>query len=119
MNFFSLAGNLGADPELNTYRNDTVVATASIATDKVTRDGVETVWLNVKLFGKSAENFARICQKGSAVTVNGHFDVSKWEDKESGQKRSRVEFIVDRWKIQGGGRQNGSSGDSEETEYDF
>ncbi len=118
MNSFQLAGNLGADPERNVYKDDFVVTTASVATDKWTKEGMETIWIRVKLFGKSADNFARYCQKGTAISVAGHLDVNKWVDKE-GQNRSRVEFIVDRWKIQGGGRNNGSEQKEEGLEYDF
>ena len=60
-------------------------------------------------WGKSGELIAQYAKKGSGILVSGRLEQRSWEDKE-GQKRSRVEIVVEDFNFVGGG--NGSEGGS-------
>lgn len=76
VNKVEVLGRLGADPEVRTLENGTVLARVSVGTNKVWMDKnnqkqEETSWHNITMFGKLAENAQRILQKGSLVYVEG------------------------------------------------
>ncbi len=52
-------------------------------------------WMDVSLWGNRAEAAARILAKGARVAVSGSIVLRTWEDKESGEERSRFELIAD------------------------
>ena len=91
-----LVGNLGRDPELKYTPTGTAVATFSIATtsgggkDRET----QTEWHNIVVFDKQAEACNTYLQKGKQVYVEGRLQTRSWDDKQTGQKRSRTEVIA-------------------------
>ena len=54
-----------------------------------------TVYVDVEAWEKQAENAARYLGKGSAVFVEGRLQMDEWEDKQSGQKRSKLKVRAD------------------------
>lgn len=105
MNRIFMLGNLGADPERNETRSGAVVTNFRLAVSERFRgqDGEQqerTTWVDVECWGRTAENVAKYCRKGRQVLVEGSLQEDRWEDKETGQKRSalkvrafRVEFL--------------------------
>lgn len=47
------------------------------------------------VFGDMAENVAESIDKGTRVILKGRLKMDAWEDKETGQKRSKIKVIVD------------------------
>ena len=95
----TLIGNLTADPELKFFEGGTAKATASIAvneywTDKDGERQEKTSYFNLVAWRQTAEDMCRIAAKGLRVIVVAKPEQRTWEDKDSGQKRSVVEFVI-------------------------
>ena len=100
MNITIIKGNLTAAPELTFTPSGTAVCDFRIANNRVFRNSTdelmeETSYFNVKTFGKQAENHAEHLLRGSQVTVTGRLKSEEWDDKQTGQKRSRILIIAD------------------------
>jgi len=84
---------LGKDPELRVTQGGTSVARFSIAVDR--RDAEKTVdWFEITCFGKVAENTGQYMKKGCMVGITGRLQQDKWQDRNSGQNRSKVSIIA-------------------------
>ena len=101
-----ITGNLTRDPELRTTPNGTSVCSFSVAVNRVYRDSSgnqqEAVsFIDCSAWGKLGEMIGQYAKKGSGVLVSGRLDQRSWEDKNSGQKRSRVEIVVEDFNFTG------------------
>ena len=52
-------------------------------------------FIDCSAWGKLGEMIGQYAKKGAGVLVSGRLDQRTWEDKNSGQKRSRVEIVVE------------------------
>lgn len=97
----SMECNLAADPELRFAQNGTAVARLRTVANSRKRmdDGTwvddKTCWIDVSVFGKLAENVAESAQKGDMLTVVGRLVTDEWEDRESGERRSKLNLLAD------------------------
>jgi len=108
-----LVGNLGQDPEVNTSGNGTAWGKFSLAcNDKYKdREGVwqeRTEWVNIKVFGSTAENCGKYLRRGSKCYVEGRLQTHSYE--KDGEKKvftevvaNHVVFLDTRQDSQGGG----------------
>lgn len=108
-----IMGNITRDPELRSTPSGTQVCSFSVAVNRNYRDSSGEQKDNVSFFdcsawGKSGEIIAQYAKKGSGILVSGRLDQRSWEDKE-GQKRSRVEIVVEDFNFVGGGNSDGGS----------
>ena len=115
-----LMGNLTRDPELRYTPKGTAVADLGIAVNRRVSDGSgnwsdETTFVDVTVWGNTAENAQKYLSKGRGVYVEGRLQLDTWDDKQSGQKRSKlkvvgenVQFLPD---AKGGGGGRSSSAD--------
>lgn len=92
-----IMGHLGHNPELRTTPKGVTVCELNIATNRSRRDGEEwveeTEWHRVTLWDQRAEAASRFLVKGSAVAVEGRLRTESWEDKQTGQRRSRTSIV--------------------------
>jgi single-strand DNA-binding protein len=90
-----LVGNLGADPDHRQTSAGTV-ANLRLATAERKKVGDNwedhTEWHRVVVFGKTAENVVKYCNKGSQLFVEGSIQTKKWQDKE-GNDRYTTEVV--------------------------
>ena len=110
-----LAGHLGKDPELRYTSNGNAVLNFSLAVTRrwKGKDGSkkeETSWIDGEVWGNSAENFQKYCQKGTNVFIDGAMKQESWEDKNTGKKRSKIVITVLGWQT------CGQSGEQQETQ---
>ena len=111
-----LMGNLTRDPELRQTQGGSYIAKAGIALNERVPDGQggyrdDAHFFDLTIFGKQAESFAKWFKKGRPVLVEGRLNYGSWEDKSTGQKRSKVDVVVQRWHFVGGqGEQGGGQG---------
>lgn len=110
-----VAGNVTRDPEMRTTPSGSQVCSFTIAVNRSFRgsDGnqQESVsYLDCVAWGKSGETINQYIHKGSALLVSGRLEQRSWDDKNTGQKRSRVEIVVDDFSFIGGDRAGGSNG---------
>ncbi len=103
-----LVGNLGKDPEVRYTSGGQAVASLRIATSRSWTDKQsgqrkeETEWHDVEVWGKQAEQCGEYLSKGRQVYVEGRLKTDKWQDKQSGQERSRVKIVADSVRFLGG-----------------
>jgi len=114
-NKFTVGGNLCKDPDMRYTPGGTAVATLRVAATSSVKEKDqwkdETLFINVVLFGKSAENAAQYLTKGSSVLVEGRLRERNWESE--GQKKTAMEVIANDIKYVGGKKDsNGSSSGS-------
>lgn len=106
-----LMGNLTRDPELRTTPNGQSVAGFSLAVNRTWRnaDGEQQEavdYIDCNAWGKAGEIIAQYMQKGRAILVSGRLQQRSWE--QDGQKRSKVEVVVEDFNfISGGDGQTG------------
>lgn len=101
-----ITGNLTRDPELRTTPNGASVCSFSVAVNRVYRDSngeqkEDVSFIDCSAWGKLGEMINQYAKKGSGVLVSGRLDQRSWEDKTSGQKRSRVEIVVEDFNFTG------------------
>ena len=111
-----LVGNLGKDPEVRYTPGGQAVATLRIATSRSWTDKQsgqrkeETEWHDVEVWGKQAEQCGEYLAKGRQVYVEGRLKTDKWQDKQSGQERSKVKVVADTVRFLGGRGAGGAGG---------
>lgn len=113
-----LLGNLTRDPEVRYTPKGSAVADLGIAVNRVyTTDSgekrEETTFVDVTFWGRTAEVAGEYLKKGRPVFVEGRLQLDSWEDKTSGQKRSKLKVIGETMQLLGG-RPGGGGGDAEE-----
>lgn len=87
-NSVQLVGNLGKDPELKQTKSGKETLTLSVATNEKTQEGKDnTVWHNVRVYGKLATVLAPVGKKGDRVFVSGKLTYWETDDK-------NIPFIV-------------------------
>ena len=93
-----LLGNLTRDPEVRYTPNGIAVASFAIAVNRKYKQGDETKdevsYIDIVVFGKQAESCGQYIGKGDSVLIEGRLQQRRWDDKDSGQKRSKVEVVA-------------------------
>lgn len=95
-----ILGNLTRDPQQRVTPNGITVAEFGLAMNKKFRgkDGVvkeETTFVDCTCFSGLAENVCRYLHKGSLAFVAGRLKLDTWDDRNSGQKRSKLSVIAE------------------------
>jgi len=108
LNKVMLIGNLVADPELRYTPKGTAVTDIGMAMNRQwTNDQgqrqEETTFVDVTLWGRQAEVAGQYLSKGRPVFIEGRLHMDTWEDKNTGQKRSRLKIVGERMQLLGGG----------------
>jgi single-strand DNA-binding protein len=108
-----LMGNLTRDPETRTTPNGQSVTNFSLAVNRTWKgqDGQtqESVsYIDCVAWGRTGEVIAQYMQKGRPILVSGRLDQRSWE--QDGNKRSKVEVIVEDFNFVGGGGGDGGGG---------
>lgn len=102
LNKVFLAGNLTRDPEIKYLPSGTAVADLGLAVNRRWFDRnagekrEETLFVDVTVWDKSAEFCKNYLHKGSAIIVEGRLKMDTWQDKQSGQNRSKIAVVAER-----------------------
>lgn len=107
-----LVGNLTRDPEVRYTPKGTAVAKIGLAVNRTWRTDTgetreEVTFVDVDAFGKQAETLAQYMRKGSPLLVEGRLRLDQWDDKQTGQKRSKLGVVVEGFQFLGGPRSDG------------
>jgi single-strand DNA-binding protein len=94
MNVCIFTGNLTKDPELRTVGEGKSVTTLRMA---VKGGREETLFINVTVWDRSAENCVTYLSKGSPVTVRGELKPARVYTARSGEARADLEVTADRY----------------------
>src|SRR4051812_15212779 len=117
LNKVMLMGNLTRDPEIKYTPKGTAIAALGMAVNRVwmTEQGEkreEVTFVDVELFGRQAEIAEQYLKKGRPVYIEGRLKLDTWDDKTSGQKRSKMKVIGENMQLLGS-REGGGGGGSE------
>ena len=112
-----LMGNLTKDPETRTTPSGQTVTNFGLAVNRTWKgqDGQQqeaVSFINCVAWGKPGEIIAQYLNKGRPVLVSGRLDQRSWDDKESGQKRSTVEVVVEDFNFVDSGNSSDNGGAS-------
>ena len=105
-----LMGNLTRDPEVRYTPKGTAVAAIGLAVNRVyTTDAgekkEEVTFVDVEVWGRQAETAGEYLSKGRPVFIEGRLRLDTWDDKETGQKRSKLKVVGERIQFLGAPRQ--------------
>lgn len=90
-NQITLIGNLGSDFEVKDLGNGKLLAKSSLATNESYRNSQDelvqkTEWHRLVVWGKRAENIAKLAKKGTSMAVTGKLRYTSYEDREGNSK---------------------------------
>jgi single-strand DNA-binding protein len=94
-----LIGNLGKDPETQTFESGVKKTSFPLATSEEYKDKEgnkiqQTEWHNIVLWRGLAEVAEKYLSKGNSVYIEGKIKTRSWEDKD-GNKRYTTEIVGD------------------------
>lgn len=95
-----LMGNLTRDPETRVTPNGTTICKIGMAINRKWKDtnGVakeEATYIDCDAFGRTAEILAKWTSKGNPVMVEGRLRNDQWDDKKTGEKRSKTSVTIE------------------------
>lgn len=105
-----LMGNLTRDPQVRYTPGGTAVCDIGIAVtekwfDKQSNQNKEeTVFVDVTLWGRTAEVAGEYLSKGKPVHIEGKLKLDTWKDKDTGANRQKLKVTGERLQLLGGGR---------------
>jgi single-strand DNA-binding protein len=115
LNKVLLIGRLTRDPEIRHTPSGMPIAEMGLAMDRYRKapDGSSTkepVFVDLTAFGKTAELAQQYLKKGREIFVDGELKLDQWDDKTTGQKRSKLQVIVNNLQFLGA-REGGPGGE--------
>ena len=110
-----LVGNLTRDPELRYTPKGMAIAKIGLAVNRVWRTETgekkeEATFVDIDAFGQQAETICQYMKKGSAILVEGRLRLDQWDDKQTGQKRSRLKVVLEGFTFLGTGQSRNAEG---------
>lgn len=109
-----LAGNLTRDVELRYLPNGAALAKLGLAVNRRFKkqdgsQGDEVCYIDVNLFGRTAEVANQYLKKGSSVLIEGRLVLESWTDN-TGQKRSKHSITAENMQMLGSRNEGGNYG---------
>src|SRR6202521_3623391 len=121
LNKVFLIGNLTRDPDVRYTPKGTAVADFGLAVNRSvpSEDGErreEVTFIDITLWGRQAEIAEQYLKKGRSVFIEGRLQLDSWDDKQTGQKRSKLKVVGENMQMLGsrpGGGGSTGGGDEE------
>jgi single-strand DNA-binding protein len=116
-----LLGNLTRDPEVRYTPKGSAVCDLGLAVNRnYTLDNgekrEEVTFVDVVLWARLAEIAGEYLKKGRPVFIEGRLQMDSWDDKQTGQKRTKLRVVGETMQLIGGRPGGGAAGESQETE---
>ncbi len=111
-----LLGNLTRDPELRYTPKGTAIVKLGMAINRTWKDESgaskeEVTFVDVDAFGRQAEVIAQYLRKGRQLFVEGRLRLDTWDDKQTGQKRTKMGVVLENFQfVDSGGARSGEEG---------
>jgi single-strand DNA-binding protein len=110
-----LLGNLTRDPELRYTPKGQAVAKLGLAVNRkyTTESGEareEVTFIDIDAWGKQAEIISQYLKKGRALFVEGRLKLDQWDDKNTGQKVSKLRVVLESFQFVDGPRGGAEGG---------
>ncbi len=115
LNKVMLIGNLTRDPELRHTAKGTAVSEIGLAINRTWSNdqGIkqeDTTFVDVSVWGKQAELIQQYVVKGNPIYIEGRLQLDTWDDKATGQKRSKMRVICENFQFLPTGKPNTAGG---------
>jgi single-strand DNA-binding protein len=109
-----LMGNLTRKPELRFTQGGMAICNFGLAVNRRFKDASgewkeEATFVDVTFFGKRGEAFAKYHDKGKTAFIEGSLRLDTWDDKKTGEKRSKLFVVGDDWQFVGSSGERGST----------
>jgi len=110
-----LVGNLTRDPELRYTPKGTAIAKIGLAVNRVWTNEAgekkeEVTFVDVDVFGRTAENVGQYMRKGRPILIEGRLRLDQWDDKQTGQKKSKLGVVAETVQFLGSAPGGGEGG---------
>ena len=110
-----LMGNLTRDPELRYTPKGTAIAKIGLAVNRVWTNEAgekkeEVTFVDVDVFGRTAENVGQYMRKGRPILIEGRLRLDQWDDKQTGQKKSKLGVVAETVQFLGSAPGGGEGG---------
>jgi single-strand DNA-binding protein len=110
-----LIGNVTRDPEVKFTPKGSAVTDVGLAINRTYsldngEKREETTYVDVELWGRLAEIAGEYAKKGRPVYIEGRLKIDSWEDKQTGQKRSRLRVVGENLQLLGTRPSGGGGG---------
>jgi single-strand DNA-binding protein len=107
LNKVLLLGNVTRDPEVRYTPKGSAVCDLGVAVNRAyTTDSgekrEEVTFVDVTLWGRTAEVASEYLKKGRPVFIEGRLQMDSWDDKQTGQKRTRLRVVAENMQLLGG-----------------
>ncbi|MDT8391185.1 MAG: single-stranded DNA-binding protein [Lentisphaeria bacterium] len=117
MNKVILMGNLTRDPDLRYTTGGTAICALGLAVNRryTSRSGEqaeEVCFVDIDVFGKQAESCKNYLQKGAPALIEGRLKFDTWDDRATGEKRSKLHVVAERVQFIGAPSRGAGFGDS-------
>ena len=114
LNKVMLMGNLTRDPEIKYTPKGTAIANFGMAINRnySTEGGEkreEVTFIDIEAFGRTAEIIGEYFKKGRPIFIEGRLKLDTWDDKQTGQKKSKLRVVADSFEFLGS-REGGATG---------
>jgi single-strand DNA-binding protein len=77
----------------------------------------DTTFVDITVWGRQAEICGEYLSKGRSVLIEGRLQLDQWDDKDSGQKRSKLKVVCENLTMLGGGGSGGPGGGSRGSDH--
>jgi len=98
-----LLGNLTRDPEVRHTPKGTACAEIGLAVNRRFTSGDqvrdEVTFVDITAWGRQAEVIGQYCKKGHPLFVQGRLQLDQWDDKQTGQKRSKMRVVLEQFQF--------------------
>lgn len=108
INYVHVLARLTRDPEINTLNGGMSVARIGLAFNNSKKNKDTDKWedepcfIEAEAWGKTAEIAGQYLTKGKQVAIVGHLKLDQWNDKNTGEKRSKIKIVIDKLQLIGG-----------------
>jgi single-strand DNA-binding protein len=114
LNKVLLLGNVTRDPEVRYTPKGSAVCDLGVAVNRgyTTESGEkreEVTFVDVTLWGRTAEVASEYLKKGRPVFIEGRLQMDTWDDKQTGQKRTRLRVVAENMQLLGGRPPSGAA----------
>lgn len=92
-----ILGNLTKEPDLRRTAKGSPTCDLTVAVNRSGSNGQEkTSFIEVTVWGKSAENCQKYLSKGSRIYIEGYIDQDRWQDRNTGANKSKLKVVAEK-----------------------
>lgn len=110
LNEVIVIGRVTKNEELKYTTGGMAIGNISIAVNRRVKKGQEWAdeanYFDVVIFGKQAENLSKFLTKGQQIAIVGFLKQERWEDVQTGEKRSKIKIVTNNIQLLGRSKNN-------------